>query len=78
MTGRMEVFARVLMRARIAATDVPAGQAHAQMRPRLVTEFDALLAFAGCERFRLDPRCSLGGEMFARLGDRRGAGIAAA
>jgi hypothetical protein len=78
MTGRMEVFARVLMRARIAAADVPAGQAHAQVRPRLVTEFDALLAFAGCKRFRLDPGCSLGDEMFACLGDRRGACITAA
>ena len=78
MIGRMEVFARVLVRARVAAADVPAAQAHAQVRPRLVTEFDALLAFAGGKRFRLEPGFSLGGEMFACLGDRRGVGINAA
>jgi hypothetical protein len=78
MTGRMEMFDRVLMRARIAASDVAAGQAHAQVRPRILTVLVALLAFAGCERFRLDPGCSLGGEVFACLGDRRGAGITAA
>ena len=75
MTGRMEVFARVQVRARVAAADMPAGQAHAQVRPRFVTEFDALLAFAGCKRFRLDPGFSQGGEVFACLGDRRGVGI---
>jgi hypothetical protein len=78
MTGRVEVFARVLMRARIAAADVAAGQAHAQVRPCTLAEFVALLAFAGRERFRLDPGFSFGGEMFACFGDRRGGGLTAA
>jgi hypothetical protein len=78
MTGRMEMFARVLMRARIAAADVAAGQAHAQVRPRILTVLVALLAFAGREGFRLDPGCSVGGEVFACFGDRCGFGVAAA
>jgi len=71
MTGRAEMFARMLVWARIAAADMAARQAHAQVRPRVLTVLVALLAFAGCERFRLDPGSSLGGEMFAYLGDRR-------
>jgi hypothetical protein len=78
MTGRMEMFARVLMRARITAPDVAAGQAHAQMRPRVLTVLVALLAFAGRQWFRLDRGCGFGGEVFACFGDRRGADIAAA
>jgi hypothetical protein len=78
MTGRMEMFARVLMRARIAASDVAAGQAHAQVRPRVLTVLVALLAFAGRQWFRLDPGCSVGGKVFACFGDRCGADIAAA
>jgi hypothetical protein len=78
MTGRMEMFDRVLVRARIAAADVAAGQAHAQVRPRSLTVLGALPAFAGRERFRLDPGCSVCGEVFACLGDRCGVGVAAA
>jgi hypothetical protein len=65
------MFARMLMRARIAAADVAAGQAHAQVRPCTLVELVALLAFAGRESFRLDPGFGVGGEMFACFGDRR-------
>jgi hypothetical protein len=78
MSGGMEVFARVLMRARIAAADVAARQAHAQVRPRSLTEIVALLAFAGRDGLRLDPGSSIGGEVFACSGGLCGAGIAAA
>jgi hypothetical protein len=78
MTGRMEMFDRVLMRARIAAPDVAARQAHAQVRPRILTVLVALLAFAGRERVRLDRGCGVGGEVFACIEDRRGVGIASA
>ena len=77
MTGRMEMFDRVLMRARIAASDVAARQAHAQVRPRILTVLAALLTFAGRERLRPDPGCSVGGEVFACFGDRCGFGVAA-
>ena len=78
MTGRVEMFARMLVWARIAAADVAARQAHAQVRPRVLTVLVALLAFAGRERFRLDRGCGVGGEVFACIGDRRGVGIAPA
>jgi len=78
MPGRVEMFARVLMRARIAARNVATRQAHAQVRPRSLTEFVALLAFAGRELFRLDLGSSVGGKVFACFGDRCGAGVAAA
>jgi hypothetical protein len=72
------MFARVLMGARFTAPDVAAGQADPQVRPRGLTELVALLAFAGREWFRLDPGCRVGGEVFARFGDRRDADITAA
>lgn len=78
MTGGMEVFARMLMRARVAAPDVAARQAHTQVCPRLLTERLALLAFAGREGFRLTRGSSVGGEVFACGGDRRGGRIAPA
>jgi hypothetical protein len=78
MTGRMEMFDRMLMRARITAADVAARQAHAQVRPRSLTVLVALLTFCRRVGVRLDPGCSLGGEMFACLGDRHGAGVTAA
>ena len=53
MAGRVEVFARVLVWARIAAADVTAGQAHPQMRPRVLTALVALLALAGGKRLGL-------------------------
>jgi hypothetical protein len=74
----MEMFARVLMWARIAAADMAAGQAHPQVRPCSLAELVALLAFARRERFRLDPGFSVGGEMLACFGDRRGGGLTAA
>jgi hypothetical protein len=74
----MEMFARVLMGARITAPDVAAGQAHPQVRPRILTVLVALLAFAGRDWFRVEPGCSIGGEVFACSGDRCGADIAAA
>ena len=76
MTGRVEMFARMLVWARIAAPDMAAHQAHAQVRPRSLAELVALLAFAGRERFRLDLGLRGGGEVFACFGDRRGAGVA--
>jgi hypothetical protein len=78
MTGGVEMFARMLMRARVAAPDVAARQAHPQVRPRLFTQRLALLAFAGRERFRLTLGSSVGGQVFACGGDRRGARIAPA
>ncbi len=78
MTGRAEMFARMLVWARIAAADMAARQAHAQVRPRVLTVLVALLAFAGRERFRLDQGCGVGVEVFACIGGRRGVGIASA
>jgi hypothetical protein len=72
------MFARMLVWARIAAPDVATRQAHAQVCPRSLTEFLALLAFAGRQRLRLDPGFSDGGEVFACFGDRRGAVVDAA
>jgi hypothetical protein len=75
MTCGMEMFARMLVRTGIAAPDVAARQAHAQVRPRVLTEFVALLAFAGCERLRLNPGLRIGREVFACIGDRWGIGV---
>jgi hypothetical protein len=74
----MEMFARVLMWARVATPDVAAGQAHPQVRPRVLAVLGALVAFAGGARFGFGPGCCGVGEVFACLGDRRGAGIVAA
>jgi hypothetical protein len=78
MAGGMEMFARVLMWAGIAAPDVAARQAHAQVCPRALTELVALLAFAGCQRRRLGRGLRIGGEVFACIGDRWGVGVVAA
>jgi len=78
MSGRVEMFARMPVWARIAAPDVAACQAHAQVCPRRLAELVALLAFAACQWFRLDAGFSGGGEVFACAGDRCGAGVAAA
>jgi hypothetical protein len=72
MTCGMEMFARMLMRTGIAAPDVAARQAHAQVRPRALTELVALLAFAGCERVGLNRGLRVGREVFACIGDRYG------
>ena len=75
MAGRVEMFARMLVWARIAAPDVAAGQAHAQVRPRALTELLALLAFAGRQRFRLHGGLRVGGEVFACIDDGWGVGF---
>jgi hypothetical protein len=74
MTAGVEMFARMLVRARIAAPDVAAGQTHAQVRPRTLTDLFALLAFAGCQRFRLGRGLRIGGQVFACVEDRWGVG----
>jgi hypothetical protein len=71
MTGLPEVFAGVLVRAGIAASDMPTSQAHAQVCPGV----DAVL-FAGLAMSRR-ARIGLGGisggiEVFTRIGDRGG------
>ena len=53
MARDMESFARMLVRTRIAAADVAACRADAQVRPRVLTVLIALLAFAGRRRFRV-------------------------
>jgi hypothetical protein len=78
MTGGMEMFARMLVWAGIAAPDVAARQAHAQVRPRGLSELVALLAFAGCQGFRIDRGLRVGGEVFACFGDGWGVGVTAA
>jgi hypothetical protein len=67
-----------LVWARIAAANMAARQAHAQVRPRVLAVLVALLAFARRLGCGLDLGCSVGGEVFACFGDRRGAGTAAA
>lgn len=69
MAGFVEVNVCVLVRTRVAASDMTAGQTHAQVCPRTLTEFLALLAFTGCEALRLD---ELGRQVLAHFGDRRG------
>jgi hypothetical protein len=71
----MEMFARMLVWTGIAAPDVAARQAHAQVRPRVLTELVALLAFAGCERVRLDRGLRVDCEVFTCIGDRYGVGV---
>jgi hypothetical protein len=78
MTGRVEMFARMLVWTRITAPDMAAHQAHAQVRPCTLAELVALLAFARRERFRLDLGLRVGGEVFACFEDRRGACVARA
>jgi len=75
MAGGMEVFARVLMWAGIAAADVPARQAHAQVCPRALTELVAFLAFARGQRLRVQRGLCIGGKVFACIGDRWGVGV---
>jgi len=70
MTGLGEVFARVPVRAGIAASDVATGETHTQVSPRVLTVFPAVLAMSRCDRIRF------GGiirdvEVFARLRDLR-------
>jgi len=69
MAGLVEVLVCVLVRARVAASDMAAGQAHAQVRPRRLTELVALLAFARRAGLRLD---DIGRKVLACVGDRRG------
>ncbi len=77
MTGLVEVFAGMPMRARVAASDVPTGQTHAQMGPGVSAVLFAVLTV---------PRCAWSGlvgifrglEVFTRYGDRRCTRIALA
>ena len=78
MTCGMEMFARMLVWAGIAAPDVAARQAHAQVCPRVFAVLVALLTFARRERFRFHLGCDVGREVFACVGDRCGGGVAAA
>jgi hypothetical protein len=64
------MFARMLVWAGIAAPHVATRQAHPQVRPRALTELVALLAFAGCERVRLDRGLRVGREVFTCIDDR--------
>ena len=73
MSGLVEVFGGVPVRARVAAANVAAGQTHPQVRPRTLAEFRALLALAGCQRLGVDDLCL---EVLARFGDRCGVRIA--
>ena len=75
MTGGMEMFARMLMRAGVAAADMAAREAHPQVCPGGLTELVALLAFAGCQWLRLGQGTINGGEVFACSGDRWGVGV---
>jgi hypothetical protein len=78
MAGGVEMFARVLVRTRIATPDVTARQAHTQVRPGALTELLALLAFAWCQRLGLVRGLLISREVFTCVGDRRGAVIDAA
>jgi hypothetical protein len=73
MTGLVEVFQGVPVRARIATTDAAAGQTHPQVRPGVLAKFRAPLAFARCLRLGLH---DLRGEVLARFGDHCGVRIA--
>jgi hypothetical protein len=75
MAGGMEMFARMLMWAGIAAPDVAACQAHPQVCPRVFTELVAPLAFARRVGLRLDQGLRDGGKVFACIGDRWGVGV---
>src|SRR5262249_19721158 len=93
MTGGVEVFARVSAWAGVTAPDEAACQTNAQVRQCSLTKLDASLAFArrvgilpsqaggppACGGwFGLGAGLRIGGEMFACIGDRRGAGVALA
>ena len=77
MTGLPEVFAGVLVRAGIAASDVPARQAHAQVCPGVDTVLFAVRAMSRRARIGLGG-ISRGIEVFTRIGDRGGLRIALA
>ena len=75
MTGLREVPAGMLVRAGIAAPHVSTREAHAQMRPGVLTVLDAVLAMSRRLRNRLDG-INRGVEVFARIGDRGGSRFA--
>ena len=77
MPGLPEVFAGVLVRAGIAAADVPTCQACAQVCPGVLTVFLAILAMPRRARIGLGG-LSRGFEVFTRIGDRGGLRIAQA
>ena len=74
MTGLPEMFAGVLAWAGIAATDVPACQAHAQVGPRVLTVLSAVLAMSRCPGIRLGG-INRGFEVFACFGGLRIGGL---
>jgi hypothetical protein len=77
MSGSVEVREGVAVRARVAAADVAAGQTHAQMRPRVLSEFRALLAITRCQGLGFNPGSfTVGREVLACFGDRCGVRIA--
>ena len=49
-----EMRGRMLVRARIAATDVPTGQAHSKVRPGTLAQFSTFLATARGKGLWLD------------------------
>jgi hypothetical protein len=71
MTGLLEVFAGVAVRAGIAAPDMTTGEAHAQVRPPVATVPFAVLAMSRSSRNRLRD-INRGLEVFACFGDRGG------
>jgi len=77
MTGLPEVFAGMLVRAGIAASDVPTSQAHAQVCPGILAVLFAVLAMSRRARIGLGG-ISRGVEVFTRIGDRGGLRIALA
>jgi hypothetical protein len=77
MAGLAEVFAGVLMRARVAAADVPTRQAHPQVSPGVNAVFFAVPTMPRCAGFGFGGIGS-GLEVFTRFDDRRGASIAPA
>jgi hypothetical protein len=71
MTGLRKVLAGVLVRAGITASDVPACEAHPQVRPRVLAVLAAVLAVSRRARIRLGG-INRGFEVFACFGDRGG------
>jgi hypothetical protein len=69
MTGLVEVFAGVPVRARVAAADVSTGQTLPQVRPGVLAVLFAFLAVARRARFGFGG-IGRGLEVFTRSGDR--------
>jgi len=77
MSGLVKVREGVAVRARVTAADVAAGQTHAQMRPRILAEFRALLAIARSHGLGFNPGSfTVGREVLACFWDRCGVRVA--